>query len=59
MFSFRGEPVFLVAPNDASQGWDGKYNGKQVMADVYTYMAEIYCENNTLITINGNVTVVY
>ncbi len=48
-----------MTPNDASQGWDGKYNGKLVMADVYTYMAEVYCENNTLLTINGNVTVVY
>ncbi len=62
IFNRWGNMVFAktnMTPNDASQGWDGKSNGKQVLADVYTYMAEVYCENNTLITINGNVTVVY
>jgi gliding motility-associated-like protein len=62
IFNRWGNMVFNrtnMTPNDPSQGWDGKSHGTQVMADVYTYMAEVYCENNTLITINGNVTVVY
>ena len=53
-----GEVVFErvnFAANDASAGWDGTVKGKKVNSDVFVYTAEIVCENNTSIILNGNV----
>ena len=41
--------------NDAGKGWDGKSGGKEAPADVYVYMIEIVCENNAVITSQGNI----
>ncbi len=62
VFSRWGEMVFgktNMAPNDISQGWNGQYKGTRAATDVYTYIAEVYCDNNTLITLNGTINLIY
>ncbi|MCR6721381.1 MAG: gliding motility-associated C-terminal domain-containing protein [Chitinophagaceae bacterium] len=44
------------APNDPSAGWDGRYKGQLSSPDVYIYMMEIICDNNVVIPVKGNVT---
>lgn len=58
IFNRWGEVVFEkvnFSPNDAGAGWDGTYKGKKVNSDVFVYTAEVLCENNTSIILNGNV----
>ncbi len=58
IFNRWGEVVFEKAnfsPNDPTAGWDGTVKGKKVNSDVYVYTAELLCENNTSIIINGNI----
>lgn len=43
-------------PNQQSYGWDGKYNGSVLPADVYVFIAEVTCDNGTVISSKGNVT---
>ncbi len=54
-----GELVFEkkdFSANDASAGWNGTYKGKPASADAYIYTMEILCENNAIIPVKGNVT---
>jgi len=44
-----------ISPNDPTAGWDGTYKGKKLNSDVFVYTAEVLCENNTPIILNGNV----
>ena len=56
-----GEVVFEKVnflPNSESDGWDGTFKGQQLPSDVYVYMLEIICENNSVIPFKGNVTLV-
>ena len=58
IFNRWGEVVFEKVnflPNDASAGWDGTVKGLRVNSDVYVYTAEILCENNTPMIVNGNI----
>lgn len=58
IFNRWGEVVFEkvnFSPNDPTAGWDGTYKGKKVNSDVFVYTAEVLCENNTPIILNGNV----
>ncbi len=43
-------------PNAEGDGWDGTFNGLPVDSDVYVYMMEIICQNNSVIPFKGNVT---
>ncbi len=45
-----------VSANNPSQGWDGTYNGEKVQPDVYVYVMEAVCDNNTIVPLKGNVT---
>ena len=45
-----------VNPNNVSQGWNGTHNGVKVQPDVYVYVMEAVCDNNTIVPIKGNVT---
>jgi gliding motility-associated-like protein len=59
IFDRLGEVVFErkdFAPNDPAAGWTGLFKGKKASADVYVYMIEILCDNNTVIPVKGNVT---
>jgi hypothetical protein len=44
--------------NDAASGWDGTYKGQKLNADVFVYIAEVKCENNTTLTFKGNVALI-
>ena len=58
IFNRWGEVVFEkvnFSPNDPTAGWDGNVKGKKVNSDVFVYTAEVMCENNTSIILNGNI----
>ena len=58
IFNRWGEVVFEkvnFSPNDVTAGWDGTVKGKKVNSDVFVYTAEVLCENNTSIILNGNI----
>jgi len=59
IFNRWGQVVFDrkdFNPNDAAAGWDGTFKGQKASADVYIYLMEIVCENNSVIPVKGNVT---
>jgi len=59
IFSRIGTLVFEKSnfpPNQQTYGWDGKYKGNALQPDVYVYIAEVLCDNGTVITTKGNVT---
>ena len=58
IFNRWGELVFEknnFLPNDPSAGWDGTFKGQKLISDVYVYTAEIVCDNNTPLILNGNI----
>ncbi len=61
IFNRWGELVFEkrnFPANDAASGWDGSYKGKPAPSDTYIYMIDIICDNATIITYKGNVTLI-
>jgi gliding motility-associated-like protein len=59
IFNRWGEVMFSkadLAPNDAFSGWDGTFNGKKLNSDVYVYTIEVVCDNNQIIPLKGNIT---
>ena len=59
LFNRWGTLVFSknnLAPSDERSGWDGTYAGQVQQSDVYVYVIEIQCENGTILTYKGNVT---
>ncbi|HKB44046.1 MAG TPA: gliding motility-associated C-terminal domain-containing protein, partial [Chitinophagaceae bacterium] len=61
IFNRWGEVVFEkreFQANDPSSGWDGIYKGKKPVPDVYVYQVEIYCNNDQLIKLAGNVALI-
>lgn len=59
VFNRWGQLVFEqrdMAPNAAAQGWDGTFKGQPASPDVYIYTMEIVCDNNVVIPVKGNVT---
>ena len=61
IFNRWGEMVFQktnLFPNDPLAGWNGRYNGRLLNTDVYTYIIEIVCENSDVLTYKGNITLI-
>ena len=61
VFNRWGEEIFSkydFHANDISSGWDGSYKGQKLTPDVYVYLFEIQCENNTILTYKGNVALI-
>ena len=61
VFNRWGQLVFEklnLDANNFSNGWDGTYNGKQVPQDVYIYVMEVICENGSLFSYKGNITLI-
>ena len=61
IFNRWGEEIFSkysINANDISVGWDGNYKGQKQPVDVYVYMIEIECENNTTLLYKGNVALI-
>lgn len=59
VFNRWGEIVFEkkeFTANDPSAGWNGTFKGRPASPDTYIYTMEILCENNTIIPVKGNVT---
>ncbi|HXS54477.1 MAG TPA: PKD domain-containing protein [Hanamia sp.] len=44
-----------INANDASQGWDGTYKGNVLSPDVFVYVLQVVCENNSILTFKGNI----
>lgn len=61
IFDRWGEVVFEKRDfpvNDASVGWDGRFNGAAPKSDVYVYQVEVFCENGEIIRFDGNVALI-
>ena len=56
-----GEVIFQksnVNANDISEGWNGTYKGEMLLPDVFVYMIDVVCNNNTTLTYKGNITLI-
>jgi gliding motility-associated-like protein len=56
-----GQVVFErlnTGANNAADGWDGKVKDQPAPADVYVYIIEVLCTNNTIVPVKGNVTLI-
>lgn len=61
VFNRWGEVVFEKSnfnPNDAAAGWDGTFKGKPLPPDVFVYILEVVCDNNTALTFKGNIALI-
>ncbi len=61
IFNRWGEEVFSgysVKANDVTKGWDGTFKGQKMSPDVYVYIFDIQCENNTTLTYKGNIALI-
>jgi gliding motility-associated-like protein len=61
IFNRWGEVVFErtnFAPNEKTNGWDGRIKGKMATPDVYVYTYEVVCENDVSYSSKGNVTLI-
>ncbi len=61
IFTRWGEVVFEkhnFQANDTRAAWDGTYKGQKLNPDVYVYVVEILCDNNSLLTFKGNVALI-
>jgi gliding motility-associated-like protein len=61
VFNRWGEVVFERSnfnANDASAGWDGTFKGKPLAPDVFVYMLQVVCDNNSILTFKGNIALI-
>ncbi len=61
VFSRWGEVVFEknnFQANDVKAAWDGTYKGKKLSPDVFVYVIEILCDNNSVLTFKGNIALI-
>ena len=61
IFNRWGQVVFSkngISANDPQVGWDGTLNGAILQPDVYVYTLEVICQNNNILPIKGNVTLI-
>jgi large repetitive protein len=60
IFNRWGEVVFEkdnFPPNNPAYGWKGKVNAVETGPEVYVYTAEVVCENGSVYTYKGNVSI--
>ena len=56
-----GQEVFALAnfpANDPGSGWNGTYKGQPAPADAYVYVIEVRCENNSILTTKGSISLI-
>lgn len=61
IYSRWGQEVYWrynFMANDRSAGWDGTFKGQKLPSDVYVYMIDVICENNTVVTLKGDIMLV-
>ena len=59
IFNRWGEVMFErkdFGVNIAALGWDGSFRGKMLTPDVYVYLIDVICDNNEIISLKGNIT---
>ena len=59
IFNRWGEIMFEkneCKPNDPTAGWDGTHNGRKLNTDVFVYTIEVVCNNSSIMTFKGNIT---
>lgn len=58
IYSRWGEMMYEkteFVPNDVNAGWNGTFKGKVLTPDVYVYTIEVVCDNNSVLTLKGNI----
>ena len=61
IFDRWGQEVFArynFKANDATLGWDGTFKSQKMNTDVYVYMIEIQCDNNSTLIYKGNIALI-
>jgi hypothetical protein len=61
IFNRWGELVFEKSnfpPNDPLYGWNGMVKNQKTGLDVFVYTCEVMCENGSLFSYKGNVTII-
>jgi len=61
IFNRWGETVFEKKgfnANDPAAGWDGTYKGTRLTSDVFVYTLDLVCENNSVMSLRGNISLV-
>ncbi|HEX6913818.1 MAG TPA: PKD domain-containing protein, partial [Chitinophagaceae bacterium] len=61
IFNRWGDIVFEknnFSANDPDAGWNGMFKGSILTPDVFVYTVDVICENSTVFTLKGNVTLV-
>lgn len=59
VFNRWGQLIFErlnATANNPADGWNGTINGQPASNDVYVYIIEVLCINNTIIPVKGNIT---
>jgi gliding motility-associated-like protein len=59
LFNRWGQMVFQkneISANDVNAGWNGTLSGQPLSSDVYVYVIEVLCDNNTSMILKGDVT---
>jgi gliding motility-associated-like protein len=44
--------------NDPTAGWDGRFRGAALPPDVFVYVIDLVCDNQTIITLKGDIMLV-
>ena len=61
IFNRWGEQVYRrdnFNANEPSTGWDGRHRGLELAPDVFVWIIDVVCDNNTIITLKGDVALV-
>jgi len=61
VFNRWGQLVFEKlngGANNPADGWDGTYKGQKLASDVFVYIIEVLCNNNTVVPVKGNITLI-
>jgi gliding motility-associated-like protein len=61
IFNRWGEAVYekkSFNANDPAAGWDGVFRGSKLNSDVFVYTLELICDNESVLTLNGNIALV-
>jgi gliding motility-associated-like protein len=61
IFNRWGEQVYRrdnFNANEAAPGWDGRHKGRELAPDVFVWIVDVVCDNNTIITLKGDVALV-
>jgi gliding motility-associated-like protein len=61
IFNRWGEQVFRrdnFNANDPAAAWDGRFQGRDLPPDVFVYMIDVVCENQSMVTFKGDVALI-